>query len=135
MPKLRELNDLMDIDHVIRVTRQHVAVSAEPGVWAPEVFCFLDDDGVSISRQEDADMVARCESQGWDVMNGYSSQYLYAGPIMHSSESVGGQLEKDILERPGLYVVCVVECLGPDRDANENPAPAGWVILRKLDPA
>jgi hypothetical protein len=124
-PTADSLNDAMEVDDVVRVTPDGWLDSAD-GVHAPEVFVFCDEDG-QVSRQEDVDMVTRCESEGWDVMNGYS------GPVMHTSEYIGGRLAEDILERPGLYVACVVECLGPDRDASENESPAGWVVLRKLD--
>jgi hypothetical protein len=137
MPKTRELNDIMEIDHVVRV-HPDGTVTGAPGVYAPEVFVFTDADG-QVSRQEDADMVARCESQGWEVMDGYSMQSgcgaRYSGPVMHTSEYIGGRMEEDIRERPGLYVACVVECLGPDRNASENEEPAGWVLLRKPDPS
>ena len=41
----------------------------------------------------------------WEMLTGYSGQESYSGPVMHNSEYVGGQLERDILADPGTYVV------------------------------
>ncbi len=53
----------------------------------------------------------RLDSDRWELLNGYSGQDRYSGPIMHNSEYIGGQLERDILETPGVYVVVVSQYL------------------------
>ena len=47
------------------------------------------------------------DSSAWEMLNGYSMQDSYAGPIMHNSEYVGGLLEQDILSTPGTYCLVV----------------------------
>lgn len=118
----RTLNDIMEIDHVIKVTADGVISEDTPGIYAPEVYVDCDDDG-QISRDDDAEMMRVIESAGWTVVNGYSGQQGYAGPIMHPSEFIGGGIEDHIREIPGYYVVCSVETLDDDE------TPAGWVLL------
>lgn len=42
---------------------------------------------------------------GWELLTGFTCQYGYSGPGMHSSEYVGGGLAQHILDTPGLYTV------------------------------
>ena len=72
------------------------------------------------------------EIPGWELMNGYSGQDRYAGPIMHNSEFIGGQMERDILETPGIYVALV--CYWPDaEESDEDETYAeGWAVARKV---
>lgn len=132
----RPLNDIMQFDHVIRVNPDGSVEDAPNDVYAPdvEVEC-ADDDAGSITREAEADMVRHVESQGWELMTGYTGQYSYHGPIMHNSEFVGGQMEKDILARPGLYVVVEPTGLYPTEEAEElhSSEPIGWVVARKVD--
>lgn len=122
------LNEAMDFDHPIRVHADG-SVSDAVGEYAPEVIVTCGDDG-QISAEDDAFMVRYLESQGWTVLNGYSGQYCYAGPIMHASEYIGGRMARDILETPGVYVACAVYML----DAPEDDDPyAGWIVARKLE--
>lgn len=101
-----ELNDLMSFDHVIRV-HEDGAITEPTGIYAPEVY---DEGGPSPVVSGD----------GWSLLNGYSGQYGYAGPVMHASEYIGGGLERDIRETPGYYVAVVVESLDDE--------PAGWAV-------
>lgn len=66
----------------------------------------------------------------WEAFStGYTGQWMSAGsPVMHTSEFIGGRLETDMLESPGVYVVEPVEVLPDDED--EDPEPAGWVVLK-----
>ncbi len=126
----RELNDLMEIDHVVRVHPDGTVTDAEDGWWAPEVYVNVDADGQCLADSDEE--LYRIVSP-WRLMTGYTGQYAYHGPVMHASEFIGGRIEDDIRERPGVYVACVVECRGPDRDADENEEPAGWVVCYQLD--
>lgn len=90
------LSRLMDFDHVVRVHADGSVTDAEPGVWAPE----LSPEGRDV-------LTAASEADGWALLNGYSGQYGYRGPIMHPSEFIGGGMARDILARPGLYVALV----------------------------
>lgn len=129
------LNDKMDFDHVIRIdVYGNVIVVA--GVHAPEVsVACADDDCGSITAEAEVEMTAYVERQGWELMTGYTGQYLYHGPIMHTSEYVGGRLEEDIRETPGLYVVVEVTGLYATEKQEEAQAsqPIGWVVARKVD--
>ena len=130
------LNDLMGIEHVVRVMPDGTAKDTESGVYAPEVHIELDEDGqVCEDEAETADRVKRFSD--WELMAGYTGQYMAKGTdvIMHPSEYVGGQLEADILERPGLYVAVEVTGLWPTEEAEEagSDEPIGWVVARKLD--
>lgn len=130
------LNDLMHFDHVIRINENGAAEEPAETVYAPEVNveCAEDDAG-SITAEAEAEMIRSVEEQGWELMTGYSGQYLYHGPIMHQSEYVGGQMEADIRSTPGLYVV--VEPTGlyatEEQQERNDSEPIGWVVARKVD--
>lgn len=118
-----DLNKIMEINRVIRVDENGNVTDAH-GVHGPEtVYIGTDADG-NILDEHDAAMVADLEAAGWDVLNGWSGQYRYSGPVMHESG-----LAKYILANPGLYVRLAVDVLpsgcqsGPDRqpcEAAEN---------------
>jgi hypothetical protein len=105
----RTLNDRMEFDHVVRVDTEGRVTDA-PEWWAPSLNDGELDDG----------------GAGWELLGGYSGQYGYPGPIMHTSEYIGGAMERDILARPGLYV-SLVDYVTSD-DADESPEPAGWAV-------
>lgn len=111
----------MEFDHVIRVRKDGWAtlIEDEPGVYAPEVH--YQGDG-----SDDDDLWV---SSGWELLNGYSGQYGYRGPVMHSSEFIGGRMELDILAEPGVYVSVVVTC----DDAGDGDDVAGWAVARRVD--
>lgn len=120
------LNDLMSFEHVILITEDGRIIDKLPGgreFWAPEVYW--------------ADSTVEIQGDGWCLMDGYSSQYLYSGPVMHSSESIGGQMESDILTTPGLYVAVVVmelECEDHPTDDCDCDDIVGWAVARKEIP-
>lgn len=105
------LNDQMDFDHVIRVDEQGNVSDAE-GINAPDLF-----DGELVGND-------------WTLLAGYSGQDRYSGPIMHNSEFIGGQMERDILARPGLYVslVCYWDNSDDEAPDAENPYVEGWAV-------
>lgn len=124
------LDDALEIDHPVWVTPlgtwQDVPRDL-PAVHAPEIALDLDNDGQLLLNADD-EVRRIATSAGWDVLDGYSGQYGYRGPIMHASEFVSGRLEDDIMAEPGVYVVTTVECVTLDGDREETPA--GWVALR-----
>lgn len=119
-----DLGALMEIDHVIQVHADGRVTDAPPGIYAPEVY-----DG---------------EVQpGWTLMNGYSGQHGYAGPIMHPSETIRGKLAEDILAEPGIYVAVVSTVLDGLEECDDcadmdegGPCDShdvdGWAVARKL---
>lgn len=122
--KLNEnLNEIMDIDHVVRVNPDRT-VSDAPGVYAPELrMQTLGDEYGSILDEHEEDFCKQAEDQGgWEVLRGFTGQYSYNGVVMHPSEFIGGYLEDHILDHPGLYVAVVVE-------TDDDDEPAGWAVL------
>jgi hypothetical protein len=96
---MTSLKELMDFDVVVHV--DHNGVVTPTDVYGPEMV----DEEIE-------------ESSGWRLLDGFSGQYGYSGPIMHNSEFIGGDLERYILENPGYYV-----CLVSDYE--------GWAIAFK----
>lgn len=148
----RDLNDLMEFYHVIRV-QDGVATDRMPDgeripLYAPECYHEGWGDGKHIE-----------DGTGWTLMEGYSGQGYprgsYNGPIMHASEYIGEgcTMHRDILAQDGYYVTVVCEvlerccdtcgdedptgelpedapcpregCIGTMQDDNE---PAGWAV-------
>lgn len=103
------LNELMDLDHVVTV-HEDGTVSEPRNIWAPECL--------------DGDV-----SSGWSLLDGYSGQYRYSGPIMHESEFLGGRMADDILSTPGTYAV-VVAYYSPedDDDSDSDLEVGGWAV-------
>ena len=150
----RELNDIMEFDHVIRVSPDGT-IDAHPSrtypltPHAPESVIFTRHDGQISAADEDA-WAERVRAQGWEPERGWTGQYSYSGAFMHASEYVGGHLEDHIRQTPGLWVAVVVSCLVDDadpadedhdpddcdtcadRDAAEEE-PAGWAVLHMDD--
>jgi hypothetical protein len=107
------LNDTMEFDHVIEV-RADGEIIDRNDIYAPETY-WSDDVKGNIDFAGDT---------RWTALNGYSGQDRYSGPVMHSSEFIGGRMETDIIGEPGIYVAVVIT----DLDDDENPA--GWAVLR-----
>ncbi len=115
---LDTLTDVMEFDVVIEV-HPDCTVSERPDLYAPE----LNDDELSPS--------------GWTLLDGYSGQDRYSGPIMHPSEYIGGRMARDILSTPGVYVSLVAYyTTGPDGeplDDDEGNVVDGWAVARRDD--
>lgn len=115
------LNGIMEFDHVIRVYPDGT-VSDTTGEYAPE----LHDDVLSPS------------DAGWSLMTGYTGQHGYSGPIMHDSESIGGNMAEDILAQPGLYVAVLsyyTEKVDSELQADDGSYIEGWAVAYKADRA
>jgi hypothetical protein len=100
---MRELNNIMQFDHVVRVWPDDRVTDAMSGAWPPEI---IDDDGALSQRPGD----------DWALLSGFSGQYGYSGPMMHSSEYIGGGMERHILSTPGEYVAL---CYYDDDDSGQ----------------
>lgn len=111
----RTLSDVMEFDHVIMVGDDRTVTDAPSSAYAPEV-----------TWQNGTHHVS---GEGWDLMNGYSGQQSYSGPVMHPSEFIGGGMADDILNEPGLYVAVTVTAL--DIDADEEDDVIGWAVARR----
>lgn len=103
---MRPLNEIMEFDHVIEV-HPDGKITERPDVYAPEL--------------HDGELL----DDGWGLLNGFSGQDRYAGPIMHPSEFIGGGMERFIRENPGVYVALV------DYPGDETE-PDGWAVAYRL---
>jgi len=104
------LNSLMEFYHVIQV-HEDGSVTEPSGKYAPDVF-----DG-------------KCYPSTWSLLNGWSGQYGYSGPVMHPSEFIGGAMARYILDTPGYYVAVV--CYSDDGDPEnweDGPDVDGWAV-------
>jgi hypothetical protein len=95
---------------------------------APELTMPAQDDG-QILASDEADYTREAWQQGWVLLDGWTGQYGYTGPVMHPSEYIGGALEEHIRRTPGTYVAIPVETAG------EDEPPAGWAVAYRPDHA
>ena len=109
------LNDVMEMDHVIRVHPDGTVSDHVEGEYAPE--CYWVEGAAPYDLEGYSD--------DWTPHTGASNQQGYSGPIMHASEYIAGGLARHILSTPGLWVATTAE----DMDDPENPA--GWVLFFK----
>lgn len=115
----RTLDDVMEYGHVIRVQGGVVHDEVPSNLrtlWAPELY-WTGDTANGAGTHD-----FQPYTDDWCLLDGYSGQFRYAGPIMHDSEYVGGRLERDILARDGYYVR--LACDDPDDPENA----AGWAV-------
>jgi hypothetical protein len=109
-----ELSNVMEFDHVIQVNEDGT-VTHRPDIYAPSLY----DDALS--------------SDKWELLNGYSGQDRYSGPVMHNSEQLAGGIARDILAKPGVYVA-IVACWSPDEDDDsEETTLEGWAVAKLKD--
>lgn len=106
------LNDIMEFDQVIRV-HEDGTITNEDGVYAPSLY------------------EGELDSPGWKLLDGYSAQDHYSGPIMHDSEFIGGPMEDDIRSTPGVYVA-IVSYYFPEKP-DEDLGVEGWAVARQIE--
>lgn len=132
------LNSVMEFDHVIRVLPGGAVLDRVEGVYSPErLEMEVDGDGQSI-HADDSDIKGQAAAAGWKLLQGYTGQYSYSGPVMHSSEFIGGRMARDILGTPGYYVAVVIEApcnysgeTECDIETGCDCEPAGWAVAFK----
>lgn len=112
----KPLTEQMEFDHVIEVltggtTRERLDISA-PELW-----------GASGKPEE---------VEGWELLNGYSGQDRYAGPIMHNSEQLAGGIADEIRSTPGVYVALLCQWMPESEDEDEEIVVEGWAVARKI---
>lgn len=103
----RALNDRMTFDHVVEITADGEVIDRDD-IYAPEL--------------HDGEVDAP-----WSLLDGWSGQDRYSGPIMHSAEYIGGGMETWITEHPGIYVA-LVDYPTDDTD------PEGWAVATREVP-
>lgn len=112
----RTLTEMMEFDHVIEVHEDGTVTDAPQGIWAPE---YSDD------------TLDQLPGSGWTLMDGYSGQDRYSGPVMHNSEFIGEgcRMERDILEQPGYYVTIMAHWSPTeDEDPESYDDVEGWLV-------
>ena len=108
----RPLTDIMEFDHVIEV-HPDGSITDRRDIWAPEL--------------RDGEL-EQGQPGPWELLNGFSGQDRYAGPIMHPSEYIGGGMERYIRETPGIYVSLVAYYTPENPDDNDGDDIEGWAV-------
>lgn len=136
---MRELNDLMEMEHVIRVEDDGTITENVPGVYAPESVINADWDrygDAHVLNEHRKEFREGMKRAGWEMVRPRRAFGTYGDGFMDSAEYIGGFLEEDLRETPGVYVAVVIGVLAQeddDRYDNEDPEPYGWTVLRKVD--
>ncbi len=118
-----DLNAVMEFDHVIEVLPTGW-VRPRADIYAPSVY------------------EGEPEDEAWVPLKGYSSQgsgiiNQAENHVMHDCESIGGQLARDILAKPGIYVACYITWPGESEEdigtevveIEPEDTIEGWVVL------
>lgn len=114
------LNSMVEFDCPFTINADGTFSDRVEGVYSPEVY-----------HVEGAQAPGDVEvgSDEWETWSdGCTGQYGYNGAVMHASERLAGGMARQMLDEPGTYVVCAVEC-DPTED-DPDPFPAGWIVLR-----
>lgn len=119
-----DLNGIMEIDRVIHVDASGVVTVKNGGFYAPMLDAVTDEYG-QCTADHDQSMRDQAHDAGWELLSGWSCQYGYHGPEMHSSEYVGGALAEHILATPGFWVAVAVGY--PDDSGH------GWCLAWRED--
>ena len=77
---------------------------------------------------DDLILYSAVEGTGWELVSGFSAQYMPNGPIMHESEHMAYEIVQYTMDTPGLYAVRYVAAW-TDPDFEEYDY-VGWVLLR-----
>lgn len=127
----QNLNERMSFGHVVKsdgagnVTDTDVPEAIRFGS-NEVIYQELDDDGQCIDDE------LHDVAEGWSALTGFTGQDSYSGPVMHSSEYVGGRMERHIRENAGYYVAVAVDGMGgPGDGEDENTDNIGWAVLFK----
>lgn len=126
------LNEVMDFYHVIRVAADGTVTDSPESPYLDEAVRSVLVDPEAWHWEDEINL-----PEGWSLMDGYSGQYGYSGPVMHVSEYIGGGMARDILATPGDYVALPVEsdCGYTQENCSEDSGcdcePAGWVVVTK----
>lgn len=105
-----DLNDIMEFDHVVQMHWDGTVTDAPAGIYAPNL--------------HNGDL----DDPKWTMLNGWSGQHFYSGPVMHDSESIRGALAQHILDTPGIYVA-VAAYWDPEKGETETLIE-GWAVAR-----
>lgn len=135
------LNDLMQFGHVVysdgngNVTDEAGTSHGPEYVYGPEVlYADTDGDGNLVKYPGESDFHTDIgQYDGWTLLRGFTGQDSYNGALMHSSEYIGGGLERYIRENAGYYVAVMVDVM-PDGDDAESE-PDSWAVAYRENPS
>ena len=122
-----DLNEIMQMDHVIQVHADGSVTDAPADVYGPEVTVETDDDGQYLGTRDDHGKLTwnvHVDGNGWTLLKGYAVDD--GSELLHPSQYIGGGLEEAILASPGYYVATVV-C--------DEEAPSSWCVAFKEAPS
>jgi hypothetical protein len=105
---MRELNAIMEFDHVIEVHGDQT-ITEPRDVYAPDLW--------------GEELPPSAIDDGWRLESGWTGQHGYRGPAMHPSEYIGGRLADHILATPGYWVALVC--------ADEDGEAYGWAVAHR----
>ena len=108
------LNSIMEFDHVITVHEDGTVSDGPSSLYAPTL------------------MDEELDGAGWLLLDGYTQQHGYRGPIMGDGEYIGGRMADYILATPGIYVAIVAFWL-PEGDDDGDTVMEGWAVARRCD--
>lgn len=134
LPDGRTLSEAMEFDHPVRVLADGTVTEPTNAPYLQGVYVYPPTAGGHGEIQ--------VIPSNWQLMNGYSGQQGYRGPVMHSSEFIGGRMADDILSEPGIYVATTAHGVDSECDSEEcngdgtpdcNHGDHGWVVLYRPD--
>lgn len=150
----KTLDQMMSVEpgHIVRILADGTAVPYDGSVREPEETLYVEHDDGQISDEQEWEFARETErAYGWEVLSGHTA--CGGITVRHPSEYIGGGLEEEIRETPGLYVAVPVdlmdyrECKGGDDKRPCETAQgggecehmpnetqfAGWAVLRYAD--
>ena len=123
---VENLDSVMEFRQVVQVHPDGTVADGNSryGMFAPILTMLVDADGQRIHTNDEG-IISQARFAGWKLVTGFSGKYGYHGAIMPTSDSIGGNMARAILETPGYYVKLAV-----NREITEDTyEPAGWVVV------
>lgn len=116
------LDDMVEFDSPFLINGDGTAELS--GNFAPNVY--------GEQGQNDPEIEAS-PKKGWEFMRGYTGQYGYNGPEMHTSEFLGGRMAEDIVNTPGEYAVVAVQYLCDEfcGFCDDETHLESWAVIRR----
>lgn len=119
-----DLNEIMQMDHVIQVHADGSVTDAPADVYGPEVSVETDAEGSYTWTRDDHGKLTwniHVDGPGWTLLNGYAADD--GSEILPNAQYIGGDLAAAIRATPGYYVATVV--------SDGTDEPGGWCVAFK----
>lgn len=128
----KTLDQMMSVEpgHIVRILADGTAVPYDGPIREPEETLYVEHDDGQISDDQEWEFARETERvYGWNVLSGHTA--CGGITVRHPSEYIGGRLEEEIRETPGLYVAVPVDLMqDPDAPDSQESESAGWAVLR-----